>query len=159
MNFQKNAVFKPKFIIKNLLSERKFNFYFYGLFNANILKNGFNLCEVKSGDRFILLQYALCNYDFGYIRDSIFYRGIHNITNIQRYPNDILEQKLENQKWLLDFYATILLTNKIFKLQKIKKLSLFKRLSTLHKVFIFLVKRQIILIARYIKHEIILTSK
>ena len=67
----------PRQVVTKLLSENKYNYFFYGLFRSKILKKGYNLCNVKSGDRFILLQYAILGFYFGFINDIIYFRGIH----------------------------------------------------------------------------------
>ena len=147
-------MFKPNEVIKNLLSEKKFNYYYFGLFRTSILKKGYNFCPVRSGDRFILLQYAYSNQSFGYVSESTYFRGIHNVSAIKRYPTDTIEINIEKQKWILNFLETIKFNVVILKKQKIKKLKIKTKVIIINKIFLFLIKTQLILILRFLKHRV-----
>ena len=71
----KDYIFKPKEIINSLLSEKKFNYFIYGLFRSEILKKSYLKFDVKSSDRYFLLQFPLANYNFGYLENCIYFRG------------------------------------------------------------------------------------
>lgn len=153
--FNNNTLITPKVVVKNLLSENKYNYFFYGLFRSEILKKGYNLCNVKSGDRFILLQYAILGFYFGFIKNVAYFRGIHHKSALQRYPDDKIEAYLAKQDLLLDFISIIKMNTLIWKNQKIEKINFFIKVKYVIKIFIFLLKRQIILLLRFVKYNLI----
>lgn len=145
------VVFDPRIIIKNLMSEKKFNYYFYGLFRSDILKNGYNFCNIKSSDRIILLQYAIGEYRFGYLVNCTYYRGIHKMSALERYPDDEIELKIAKQKWILNFFEAFNFFLKMIEKQNNFSIDRLKTFKFLILLFLFFTKRQIILILRYFK--------
>ena len=155
----KDYLFNTKEVVNSLLSENKFNYFFYGLFRAEILKKSHMLFNVKSSDRFFLMQFALSNLKFGYINNATYYRGIHKISSTKRYPNDNFRRSIEKNKYLLNPITALNTCKKNFLNQRISQISDSKYIIILSKILFFIFKRQLRLILRFFKYEVFFLLK
>ena len=145
----KDYIFKPKEIINSLLSEKKFNYFIYGLFRSEILKKSYLKFDVKSSDRYFLLQFPLANYNFGYLENCIYFRGIHEISASQRYKKDNYRILIEKENFILKPIPALLRCKENLLKQQICSLKNIKIFQILTKVYFFNFKRQVRLILRF----------
>lgn len=89
-------------LTSKIVSLLKYNFYIYGLFRRELLKEAFAYCPaVPSSDRWFLLQFPLAGYKFAYVDAPLYIRTIRETPLYQRYQNDTYCERVKQAsgKW------------------------------------------------------------
>lgn len=118
INFQKLNQLDYKFdLIKELLTQKKYNFFIYGLFRKDILKKCFSN-EIDFVDRWLLLPMILEGYKVAVVNDVLYYRTIYNDKINERHSKKLSKINVSHftllkSSWYSSYWIKIVLNRSL----------------------------------------------